>query len=316
MDSIDPKHIKPKNPKLPDWVGWVARESDPRIGPHFPMSDFHTKLSTPPARKVNVSLCCWTDLLGFSKPLIQSHWQPSDSVWEALYERITEAHACCYKNLNLIKEIVLTLNDGIVRCHPGEQLGSLSELSMWFRDCVFTHNWINDRESYKNLPGARSVISCNPQLHFSHPEFRFRDFILNYTKPLGGGTNFPAEIADRPVVINPTQLQLNLAFSRAYMLDQAGKKYGIEGPHLYLDQAVMDFVMKEAEKAGDEVLDTTNDAWRLFAVRMKTPDYFHLGFLLDPNPIPISAPKIATTIWKVLAFCPWDEPQPFGIEVH
>jgi hypothetical protein len=69
---IDPKYIKPENPKLPDWVGWAARESGPRIGPHFPMSDFYTKLSNPPARKINVSLCCWTDLLGFSNLLFHA----------------------------------------------------------------------------------------------------------------------------------------------------------------------------------------------------------------------------------------------------
>ena len=304
------------NPKLPDWVGWARREDDPRVRPASPeVSDFYTKLSRPPTRQVSTSLCCWIDLQGFSKLLKDSQCQPSDADWESLYERITEAHACCYRNLNLNQEIVLTLNDGIVRCHPGEQLSSLSELSMWFRDCVFTHNWINNREFYKQLPGARSVVSAGPQLRYSHPEFRFGDFVLNYTKPLGGSTSFPKDMADRPVVINPTQLQLNLAFSRAYILDQVGSKQGIDGPHFYLDQAVIDFLTKEAARAGNEVLDTTDETGRLFAVRMKNPDYFHLGFLLHSKSIPVSTKLFETTIWKVLAFCPWDEPQPFGIEV-
>src|SRR4029077_1045701 len=230
-----------KNRNLPDWIGWTSRARlDPRtLAPHFATSDFYKKLLTPPNSLRALTMCCWTDLLGFGQSLADAGWHPSEAAWKALHERITDAHLCCFHSLELATETVLALNDGIVRCYDPAYLSNLTLVSMWLRACVITHNWINDLESYADLPGARTVLSCGEQLSFSHSEFRMRDFILDSTKQVSHSAPGYEDFTSRLIVIHPTQLQLNLAFSRAYLLDQAGSKNGIEGPHFYVDQTVI-----------------------------------------------------------------------------
>src|SRR5205823_14419257 len=140
--------------------------------PVFSTSEFYEKLSDPPNSLKALAICCWTDLLGFGQTLTDVQWHPSQTVWKALHERITDAHLCCFHNLDLAAETVLALNDGIVRCYDSVYINKLALLSMWLRACVITHNWINDRESIKGLPGARTIISSGEQLSFSHSEFQ------------------------------------------------------------------------------------------------------------------------------------------------
>jgi hypothetical protein len=186
---------------------------------------------------------------------------------------------------------------------------------MWLRACIFTHNWINDRESHFGLPGARSVLSCGEAFAFAHSEYRMRDFILDSTKqPASNRTPEYEDFANQLVVIHPTQLQLNLAFSRAYLLDQAGSACGIKGPHFYVDDTVIEAISDAADKE-KEIVDTEQNGGRLFAIKGDREGFYSLGLLLETPAISLTTSRLSTKVWRVLAYCPWDEPQPFGLTV-
>ena len=229
------------------WLSWNSRGAcDPRVHLKFlrNVSDFYAKLANPPRKKVSESMCCWTDLLGFGTPFYESRWAPSQSVWDSIFERISEAHACCYQEICIHSEFLLALNDGIVRCFDCDHDGPiLNILSRWLSRCMVSHNWINDREEFKGLPGARTVVAFGPKLVHGTPEVREGDFIGNYTKPEDGPATYPG--AETLTIVNPLPLQLNLAFSKAYILDRYGSKFGISGPHFYVDQNVVDFAVRE-----------------------------------------------------------------------
>lgn len=302
---------------LQDGFGWRSRAHlDPRaLAPLFQSSEFYRKLSAPPSALKATAFCCWTDLLGFGQTLAETQWQPSDSVWKSLHERITEAHLCCFQSLDLAAETVFALNDGIVRCYDPAFVSEVTRVSMWLRECIYTHNWINDREASKNLPGARTLISSGEQLSFSHSEFRLSDFIFDSTKQSSHPDPEYEAFKSRPVVIHPIQLQLNLAFSRAYLLDQAGSRSGITGPHFYVDEAFIEDLASRALDAGLTVVDTEELNSRFFAIKSVREGYLHLGLRLQNPRITVKTARISTTVWRLSGYCPWDEPQPFGFSV-
>ncbi len=212
------------------------------------LSKFHEKLSHYKAPVITDSICCWTDLLGFGSDLYEAKWEPSEALWISVFNRISEAHRDCYRSLDS-NEFALTLNDGIVRCYNLADVDHIDRLSMWLRSCIFTHNRINERERGLHLPGARTVLAHGKKLIHGPSALTLEDFVLNYTKPdPNGPSSFPREMAERVVASNPEPLQLNLAFSKAYILDRLGRESGIEGNHFYADENVFGAVTQLAHK--------------------------------------------------------------------
>jgi hypothetical protein len=257
-------------------------------------------------------------LLGFGRALYEAKWEPSEDVWVSIFNRIREAHRDCYEQLDLSAEFVLTLNDGIVRCcNPGE-LQHIQQLSMWLRDCILTHNRINQRERHQGLPGARTILAQGKKLVHGPAQLTLEDFVLNHTKPNPDGpSSLPRDVAARIVTSNPGPLQLNLAFSKAYILERLGSASGISGPHLYIDDSVIEAIRRFAENVHPRgpSTDRQEGTTRIFGIARQDDQSFHLGFRLMPR-IPILKPEIETTVYRVAGFYPWDEPLPFVLPVE
>src|SRR4030095_1175777 len=73
------------------------------------VSGLGDKLANLPESRQTESICCWSDLLGFATPLVESNWQPDASTWNLLTDRTVNAHLQCYLNLIPTTEFVLTL---------------------------------------------------------------------------------------------------------------------------------------------------------------------------------------------------------------
>jgi hypothetical protein len=284
---------------------------------HF--SKFHEKISQFDSPTVTDSICCWTDLLGFGSALYGASWEPSDLLWKSIFDRITEAHRDCYRTLDLATEFVLTLNDGIVRCCNLVNIDHIDRLSMWFRQCILTHNRINEREQRLRLPGARTVMAHGKKLIHGPSSLTFEDFVINDTKrDPNGPSSFPRNVAERVVASNPEPLQLNLAFSKAYILERLGKESGIEGGHFYVDQSVLGAVMRFSQTTKPHLptpIDRKEEGSHLFAIPRKHGKSFHLGFRFQLPSISVNKPEIVTTVFRAAEFYPSDEPLPFTLPV-
>jgi hypothetical protein len=137
---------------------------------------------------------------------------------------------------------MLLLNDGMIRAISwGESLG-LFDLGSWLRHAVLGHYSVRRDEYANGLPGPRTVISSGWVAEHSFPEVRLDDYALSYIMQQPGTSNL-SEIMGNPLLVsNPLQLQLNTAFSRSYLLDQAGSRAGLSGACLYLDEQFIDDV--------------------------------------------------------------------------
>ncbi|MFL6449256.1 MAG: hypothetical protein ACJ746_16465 [Bryobacteraceae bacterium] len=271
------------------------------------------KLRNPRQREVRQSLCCWSDLLGFAASFIESNWAPTDDVLERVYGRISRAHQLVYRTILGKEDFMLALNDGIARTCDAGAITHLDHLSMWLRACVLAHRDICNTEASAGLPGCRTVIAYGVRLVHGHPEITFDDLVYNYTKADPSGRSEIAQRLGNPVLaLNPTALQLNLAFSRAYLLNEGGSKIGLSGAHLFIDQSVVEFIRSLATQLGSPhgVIWERRGDRRLFCLPARGDlSRFHVGFELAEPPVHISSAEtmIKTTVWKVLAYYPWDE---------
>jgi hypothetical protein len=281
------------------------------------LTPLHEKLDGYKAPIIAESFCCWTDLLGFGADIYRAKWEPSKRLWKSIFNRITEAHRECYRKIDLLTEFVLTLNDGIVRCVNLTDIHQIQQLSMWLRECVLTHNLINTREKQKHLPGARTILAHGKKLIHGPSELTLEDFVLNYTKrDPNGPSRLPRRLAERVIASNPEPLQLNLAFSKAYILDRLGSKRGISDGHFYVDESVFQAITRFAKAKADAraKVDFEDGGSRIFAIPRDDQSY-HLGFRLKLPKISIITPEIETSVYQVTGFYPFDEPLPFILPV-
>ncbi len=282
-------------------------------------TSFHEKVSRYKTPAVVESVCCWTDLLGFGAALYGADWKPSEDLWSSMFNRIAAAHSDCYRSLELSYEFALTLNDGIVRCCNLADIDHVDRLSMWLRGCILTHNRINQRERDSGLPGARTILAHGEKLVHGPTELIVEDFVLNYTKQdPGGRSRLPREISKRIVASNPEPLQLNLAFSKAYILDRLGSSKGIRGAHFYIDESVLHAIARFAGERPPvrEVIDREEEAGRLFAIPRQDDKDLHLGFRLQVPAVSVAVPEIMTRVHRAVGFYPWDEPLPFVLPIE
>ena len=274
-------------------------------------SNLEEKLARLPAPKVADSLCCWSDLLGFGAPLSESNWEPSKEVLEAVHKRITSAQSVVYANMSPLLETALFLNDGLVRCARLDSINHIQLLSFWLRGCVQSHIGINGSEAERGLPGVRTILAHGKQLIHDHHQVTLEDFVLNYTKTGEGGTSsFTQEVRDIPVAMNPTFMQMNLAFSKAYIIESGGSRLGVSGNGFYVEEDFLRFLVAFAESLHGEqrVIRETRGDVELFALSSRTDDSrYHLGFEMHHEPIDINSKLIKTRVWKVISFFPCDE---------
>lgn len=275
------------------------------------ISGLVTKLNNLPDLKVRESLCCWQDLLGFGSPLYECDWNPTEETFKEIYKRLTTAQKEFFSNLSPFNEFGLVLNDGSVKTTFTDSITSFLDLSFWLRGCVITHLNVNRNESENGYPGARTVLTHGKAMSHSHPEFRFDDFVFTYTKKDPNGLSQIAEDRGNPLVaINPTPMQMNMAFSKAYILDNGGSKIGLSGSNFYLDNSVLEYIrnFKNLFSPDSEIVEDYKDNIYIFVLPSKdSVKRYVLGFELENPSIKISAKHITTQVWKVISYYPWDE---------
>lgn len=307
------------------------------------------KIQTPPSCKLQRAFAVWTDLLGFGKPFANANWSPDPSVWHAQARRIGTAYRTQCQNIHSSTDDsshMLLLNDGMVRSLAWRASAPAIELGFWLRAALFAHWQVLSHERQEGLPGPRTIVASGWVAEHSFSEVRFDDLVLNYTRAEEGMSTIAKRLGNPVLVSNPTQLQLNTAFSRAFILDEAGSKAGISGAWVYVDQSFLDAVATEfAPQADVRVNNWLRESDRIFAVELlsterqpTTPEEvlsrdgwlarqpgldaarargeelfpsrrqpWAFGLLLDPNRIEVALPNLQTSVHRVLGFFPYDE---------
>lgn len=284
------------------------------------VTNLDKKISKPIKPKKIPTICAWSDLLGFSNPYVESDWNPSDDVLLKIAERLRNAQIVCMRNLVPSFENVLISNDAFIRNVNLERISHIDELSLWFRSLVWFHMAVNKCE-YDNgqLPGIRTVISGGNRLIHNFEEVTFEDYVYNYTKKDSSGkSSITQKYGDRNVMTNLNSFQMNAAFSKSYLIDSSGSRYGISGNKIYIDESVFKIIESQLdvlEPLGISLKNKKSGDGILFYVENSDSGWYHIGFQVD-NPIEFDNRGVKTHIFKLNKFYTWDEdPKEFHIDV-
>lgn len=289
-------------------------------------SNLTVKIGNPPKLKIHSCYCMWSDLLGFGKQFEETNWNVDEKLARNVYNRLVVAHsAALYYSMPFEKSLIL--NDGIAkvyRTHSNWHKGHLEELleiSLFIRECVQLHISINETETENGYPGCRSVLTFGDNVEYLADEVRFDDYVLNYTKPQGAEISSIARDNGNPIVIyNPKELQMNTAFSKAFLLDEGGSKIGLPSKHFYIDSSVITEIERLAKKQNfNAIWDNTNDGILFYIPRKDTSSNVLMGFLFSEDVIrpDVQLIKYSTTVYRLLRFYPHDEnPNEFSFNLE
>ena len=256
------------------------------------------------------SFCAWSDLLGFGRDLSSNNWQLNITERKKIYERIKTAHDIVLYYSKSYERIFI-LNDAAARVYTiSKGISQFRRLTLFIKNSIQTHMNINGVEPANSLPGCRTVLAFGECMRYMDSSTHFDDYVLNYTKSdINGISSIAKENGNFQVVYNPTDFQMNSAFSKAYILDEAGKSKGLAGPHFYVDQSVIDAIKEYSRIAGFYIEDKLDDNhYQLFVYYDKNKDArIPMGFLFD-TPIDAKIEDWKTQVYRLRRFYPDDVP--------
>lgn len=277
-------------------------------------SNLTKKISNPPELKTRLSFCMWSDLLGFGSIYRDNNWELNDSQKREVYNRLVAAHSSVLF-FSKPDERVLILNDGIAKIFMPKTgviwRGDIYGIAYFLRSCVELHMAINQNERAADYPGCRSVIAFGECIEYLAEEVRFDDFVMNYSKPKGKNISSTAKRNGNPIIIyNPKELQMNTAFSKAYILENGGSSAGLPGNKMYIDQSVIDAVVRYGVRRGYSPVWQELDTELRFYIPYERDNLNEviLGFAFDKKVIVPKDCRYSTKVYVLLKFFPNDEP--------
>lgn len=277
-------------------------------------SNLSKKIGNPPKLKVRQSFCMWSDLLGFGNIYAENNWELNSRQRRKVYNRLVAAHSSVlyYSSPD---ERNLILNDGISKVYmPDDSIfgkREISSIAIYFRHCIELHMTINQTEKVNGYPGCRSVMAFGDCIEYLAEEIKFDDYVFNYTKPKGQSISSIAQKIGNPTVIyNPKELQMNTAFSKAYILESGGSKAGLPGNNFYIDQSAINAVITYGEKKGLVHVwqELENELRLLIPYEKDGLNEVVIGFAFDKNVITPKVGRYSTRVYKLLKLFPYDEP--------
>lgn len=211
--------------------------------------------------EIKECICCWYDLLGFGLPFVESSWDLEDSRCEINVHRITEIKDRFYGSsaLGLGKSFIL--NDGVINTMDimKTESNTLFEVRKFLGGLINDFSQINAIEKEQVLPGIRGVITCGQRYDYIDSDYMYL--------PSTG------EI----ITYYPKEFQMNTAFSKAYIMEESGSKYGISGSFLYIDKIVLNKIKW--------LLDLTKDYTALHVEEVANSNSYTFNLCLPDNKV-------------------------------
>lgn len=154
------------------------------------------------------------------------------------------------------------------------------------------------------------MLAFGENIEYLADEIRLDDWVFNYSKPKGSRISDLAKSVGNPIVIyNPKELQMNTAFSKAFLLENGGTKAGLPGNHFYIDKSVIEAIAKYAKRESYELVwKEASDELFLFVTKDKTNiDNVIMGFCFNCTRIEPTIDKYKTSVYRLKKFYPHDE---------
>lgn len=178
------------------------------------------------------SFCVWVDLLGYGKAFYSTNWDIGSPVALKNLERIKLLEPYTTSICNPYNETLFALNDGfirnfdIVKCRVGWILG-------WFIDVICKFKTIDENDKRNGFCGVRGVVAYGGRVQYRQIDSLGRgDFICTSEEK-------KQEYNKKRIVFTPSELQMNTAFSKAFIIESGGSRYGLINSKLHIDEKML-----------------------------------------------------------------------------
>jgi len=258
--------------------------------------------------KLVPALCSWSDLLGFGSLVSQNNWSPNEEQWRKIAKRLRDAQAFGIQSVGP-REYMFVSNDGFIRnIDLSRELGHIQILSLWLRGIVWYHISVNSNEKANNSPGTRTVIAGGNRLLHNWDKFTQADLFYDFEGRDMGPQSTYARANAIPIMENPLPLQMNTAFSKAYILDDGGTKAGLPGNRLYIEKTAIDMINHLAqiysEHCGKPIWEERKNGF-FYAIPYPDNSAYQLGFELS-QPIDFDHRGLKTIVYEARKFYIYD----------
>ena len=180
------------------------------------------------------TVASWQDLLGFSALLEKINWDLTSSDADVIISRLIHLGIQLEQRGGAGQE-QLIINDGVVNTFSpyvyNSQIGSRYDILQWLHSRLTMHCITTGIEKDYQLPGTRTII-CSGQMIIYKSE-RFHERTINDIRASSSRDYFPLST------------QLNTAFSKCYLADQAGSKAGLKRGSIYIEKKIISKLIKD-----------------------------------------------------------------------
>lgn len=232
-------------------------------------------------------ICAWYDLLGYGKPFVESKWNMFDQKCIESIHRIKKLKSFFTSSWS-VKPIgtKLSFNDGFAHVVDVDS-SNIKDLAIFFDGLLNDFDSINYNDQKEGFPGVRGVVSCGQRFIYDN---------CNISEDLSN---------NRTVVYYPKEFQMNSAFSKAFIMEEAGSRAGLKGPGLYLDIQIFS-MFKKLLSENNHPMPTIKGSPNGLMIEINSKDGFLLKFEVENNPVIFSKEQcqkydnrgIETTLYK------------------
>lgn len=184
------------------------------------------------AIRITDSICLWSDLLGYGRNFYDTNWNINTEKSRENVDRISQLQPEWIDISNPFNETVFTLNDGLIRNYDLNS-NTFAWFLSWIEFAIERFNRINQHDTEKGYPGVRGVMTIGQRVEYIHKDYEGLGEFIQTTAEKKSVYN------KKIVVYSPKELQMNTAFSKAYIIEGSGTKMGVTGNKLYIDYNVI-----------------------------------------------------------------------------
>lgn len=191
-----------------------------------------------------VAIVGWIDLLGYGDMIAEVGYNPIANQAKRPISRLRAFHRIIAEH-STRNFRTLVLNDGAVAYRDLSLRGSANTVDFFCRAWDL-YEAVKSSETRNGFPGARMVVAPGLRAKGSRRAIDYTSGHLDsILRRMADGTISANQAVREAAAIEKyfdvlPQLQANFAFSKAYIAEQSGKKFGLEGPAFYVDNMIFD----------------------------------------------------------------------------
>lgn len=182
-------------------------------------------------KRIVDNFCLWEDLLGFGSPLYNNNWDLKNVEVENNLKRLAVLCDDALLPNDVFTDTIFTLNDGYVRCSDMPE--SSLQMLLWLKNTIIKFYWMNLTDKSYGYPGIRGVLSFGQRFVYTNEHTRSMGEFIQTTEERR------KTLYQKNIVMAPMELQMNTAFSKAYIIEASGSKAGVSGPRLFIDETAI-----------------------------------------------------------------------------